>query len=203
MRGEQLLGARADRWELGPRWRAAGLAASVVVALIAIVGLIGNRALAEATRQVTMGEFEEGRDAGRIAVRWAPWSAQAQRQLGFAEAGLGHKEQGRERLAKAAKMSPGDWCTWYGIGILSSGSHRRSAFVRAATLNPLQDEITAMRERGYRLPPVPECNFPTAWGWSALGLSWIAGLTLLLTSRATLGGRLELAFLTSLLLLQT
>ena len=43
--------------------------------------------------------------------------------------------------------------------------------------------------------------FPTAWGWSALALAWIAGLALLLTSRATLGGRLELAFLTALLLL--
>lgn len=42
--------------------------------------------------------------------------------------------------------------------------------------------------------------FPTAWGWSALALAWIAGLALLLTSRPTLGGRLELAFLASLLL---
>ena len=43
--------------------------------------------------------------------------------------------------------------------------------------------------------------FPTAWGWSALALAWIAGLTLLLTPRPTLGGRWELAFLASLLLL--
>ena len=43
--------------------------------------------------------------------------------------------------------------------------------------------------------------FPTAWGWSGLALAWMAGLALLLTARPTLGGRLELAFLASLLLL--
>jgi len=53
-------------------------------------------------------------------------------------------------------MSPDDWRIWYDLGILSRGGQRERAFVRAATLNPLQGEITALRTAGYNLPPAPK-----------------------------------------------
>jgi len=59
-------------------------------------------------------------------------------------------------MRKAVEMSPDDWRIWYDLGILSRGDQRRRAFVRAATLNPLQGEITALRTAGYNLPPAPK-----------------------------------------------
>ena len=52
-------------------------------------------------------------------------------------------------------MSSDDWRIWYDLGILSSGSQRQRAFLRASALNPLQKEIAALRKRGYRLPRAP------------------------------------------------
>jgi len=149
-------GGRAGYRELGPRVRMGGLAAGIALALFAIVGLVGNRALSDATRERAARNYGAAQSAARDAVRWAPWSAHAQEELGIAEAGLGHLAEGRERLQKAASMSSDDWRIWYHLGILSRGSQRQRAFVRAATLNPLQPEIKALRERGVRLPPAPK-----------------------------------------------
>ena len=145
----------AARSTAGPRARAAGLAACAAIAVFAIVGLFGNRALADVTRELALRDYADARTSAQLAVKWAPWSAQAHRQLGRAQAGLGRKGAGRASLAKAARMSSADWRIWYDLGILSSGSQRQRAFLRAAALNPLQKEIAALRKRGYRLPRAP------------------------------------------------
>lgn len=147
---------RAGDWEMGPRVRMGGLAASIALALFAIVGLIGTRALSDATLERAARNYGAARSAALVAVRWAPWSAHAQEELGIAEAGVGRLAEGRERLQKAAAMSSDDWRIWYHLGILSRGSQRQRAFVRAAKLNPLQQEIRALRERGVRPSPAPK-----------------------------------------------
>lgn len=137
------------------RGRAAAVAAAAALAAFSVVGLVGNRALAEAEAALLAGEPEQAADAARRAQRWAPWSAFAQRHLGRAQIALGREAQARRTLREAAQRTPDDWRIWYDLGIASTGSQRERAFVRAAALNPVGVEIEALRDQGYRLPRRP------------------------------------------------
>ena len=127
----------------------------MAIAVFSMVGLVGNRALADAAREVDNGDFRAGAADARTAMRWAPWSAEAHQHLGRALAGLGREEQGRASLLEAANMNPGDWRIWYDLGIASSGRQRERAFIRAATLNPMEEDIEVLREQGYLSSPRP------------------------------------------------
>jgi hypothetical protein len=135
--------------------RARAVAVSVAVGLVAfsLVGLLGNRALSDANAALLRGDPAAAATAARTAERWAPWSAQAKRLRGVAQFRLGRAEAGRRNLREAAKRTPDDWRIWYDLGIASTGSQRERAFVRAATLNPLGNDIEALRDQGVRLPP--------------------------------------------------
>ena len=135
------------------RARALAVVATAALAAFSVVGLVGNRALADANAALLRDDDRAAADAARSAERWAPWSAQATRLHGRALVGLGRVQEGRRKLREAAETSPDDWRIWYDLGIASTGSQRERAFVRAATLNPLDNDIEALRDRGVRLPP--------------------------------------------------
>lgn len=143
---------RAPRQAIASGWRLAGMVAIAALTTFSLVGLAGNRALADATRAVDAGEVREGEAHARTAVRWAPWSAEAQAQLGRAQAASGRRAQGRASLLEAARMNPNDWRIWYDLGVASSGRERVQAFAEAARLNPLEGDIEVLREQGYELP---------------------------------------------------
>jgi hypothetical protein len=44
---------------------------------------------------------------------------------------------------------------WYDLGSASAGEAQRLAYVRAATLNPLEPAVALLRKLGYRLPRAP------------------------------------------------
>jgi O-antigen ligase len=136
-----------------PRLRALAAAGALALAVFSVVGLAGNRALARADRALDRQDFAAAEGAARSAERWAPWSANARRQLGRAQLRRGRAAQARASLREAARMSPDDWRIWYDLGIASAGRQRERAFVKAATLNPMEDDIEALRKQGYRLPP--------------------------------------------------
>ena len=138
---------------IAPRLRALAAAAALALTAFAVVGLVGNRALARADQALDRQDFAAAEDAARSAERWAPWSAEARRRLGRAQLRLGREAQARGTLREAARMSPDDWRIWYDLGIASAGRQRERAFVKAATLNPMEDDIEALRRQGYRLPP--------------------------------------------------
>ena len=143
--------------------RAAGLAATVALALFSLIGLIGNHALAESARALDAGDARVAQDAARSASRWAPWSAQAHHARARAAARLGRGEQAREHLRTAVRTNPYDWRIWFDLGTVTSGRERRQAFAEAAALNPLAPEIAALRELGYRFPApndLPPSNKP-------------------------------------------
>jgi uncharacterized membrane protein YidH (DUF202 family) len=123
--------------------RAAGLAATVALALFALIGLVANHALGQADRALTAGDAPAAQTAARSAARWAPWSAEAHHLQARAAAGLGRGEQAVAQLRTAVRMSPYDWRIWFDLGTVTSGQERRRAFGQAA----------ALRKRGYRLPP--------------------------------------------------
>lgn len=153
--GVALIAARGEsaaQRAIRPAWRVVGALATAAVAAFSMVGLVGNQALAAAAEAVDSGDFRTGAAEARIAMRWAPWSAEAHQQLGRAQAGLGQRARGRASLRTAARKSSGDWRIWYDLGVVSSGPQRQRAFAHAARLNPLEPDIEVLRERGYRLP---------------------------------------------------
>jgi Flp pilus assembly protein TadD len=137
---------------LTARGRAVGLGATVAIALFALIGLFGNHALAAADRALAAGDPRAADEAAQSATRWAPWSAEAHHVRGRAAAGLADGERAVEHLRTAVRMNPYSWRIWFDLGTATSGPARLRAFGEAAALNPLAPEISALRERGYRLP---------------------------------------------------
>ncbi len=143
-RDDGALGADARASRLRPP--AVGLAVALVA--FSIAGLLGNRALDDADGALRRGDAAAAADAARTAARWAPWSSRATWYLGRAQIGLGREQEGRNTLREAARGASSDWRIWYDLGIASSGLERERAFVRAATLNPMENDIEALRDRG-------------------------------------------------------
>jgi hypothetical protein len=124
----------------------------VLVALIAAAGfsvltLVGNRALAKSTIAVDAADWKRGETEASTAIRWLPWSAEAWRNLGDAQLGLGRRAEARRSLAKAARLNPHDWKTWFDLGTAERGSAKRQAYLRAATLNRLNVNIVELERR--------------------------------------------------------
>ena len=128
------------------------------VAAFSVVGLVGNRALAEAEEAADEARWEKAESEAQKAIDWAPWSGHAWQHLGRAQFGLG--EEARSSLLEATNKDPGDWRIWYDLGVVSEGAARRTAFQRAADLNPLAYDIEQLRGKGYRLSPAPETVEP-------------------------------------------
>ena len=87
---------------------------------------------------------------GAKAHRWAPWSAQALKDLGDGRLLLGEKRSGLAALRAAAAKDPGDWEIWFDIAAATDGSAHRRALARAKALNPLQPRDRRRHERGDR-----------------------------------------------------
>lgn len=121
----------------------------LAVGAFSVVGLVGNRALADSQRAVDSARWRAADREARTAIRWAPWSAQGWQSLGNAQLGLGRSGEARASLRKAARKDPSDWSIWYDLAVASRGAERRRAFLRAAELNPLNPNIKVLRELGY------------------------------------------------------
>ena len=148
--GAALLAAgRSGQQRVRPNMVAQGIvvAALIAVAGFSVVTLVGNRALAKSTNAVDAADWSRGQNEAHAAVRWLPWSAEAWRNLGDAQLGLGHRSEARRSLAKAARLNPGDWRTWFDLGTAERGAARRRAYTRAASLNPLNVNITELVRR--------------------------------------------------------
>ena len=125
----------------------AGIAAGVIVlAAFSVYGLLGNRALASATRNVDAANWERGTGDAHAAIRWMPWSGSAWQQLGDAQLGLGRRAAARTSLREAARLSPHDASIWFDLGTAEAGEARRAAYRRAAELNPLDPTIELRRK---------------------------------------------------------
>lgn len=88
-----------------------GVAAGAA-ALVAFVGLVGNLALSRGNDALLNASGRRAAAAGASAHRWAPWSAQALKDLGNGRLLLGQKQAGLAALREAAAKDPGDWETW-------------------------------------------------------------------------------------------
>jgi O-antigen ligase/polysaccharide polymerase Wzy-like membrane protein len=125
------------------------IALLVAVGVFSVVGLVGNRAIADSQKAVNSARWRGAEREARTAIRWAPWAAQGWQALGNAQFGLGREVEARASLLKAARKDPRDWSIWYDLAVASRGTERRRAFLRAAELNPRNPNIKVLRDLGY------------------------------------------------------
>ncbi len=136
-------GRRDDAGALSSRARAGILILVAALMAFAVVGLIGNGALAASER----AEDRQTAEAeARKAMRWSPWSANAIEQLGEVQFEHGDLNAARQSFRQAIEKNPEDWDLWFDLAVASDGKTLREAVAHASRLNPLDPELTALRE---------------------------------------------------------
>ena len=136
-RGESQTAARP----LGQTVRVMIGALAAVAAVVAFIGLIGNIALGAQRAGAARRQGQGRRLEAKRAHRWAPWSAQALRDLGDGNILIGNKRAGLADLRRAAAKDPGDWATWYDLASTTSGRAHALAVARVRALNPAAPEL--------------------------------------------------------------
>ena len=143
-RGQQ--GSTAP-WQL----RAGGLALTVALGAAAVVGLVGNGAIAASVSELRSGDYASAEQEARRASRWAPWSAEPWRVLGEIRLRRGERERARAALREATERDPRNWVLWAELASASEGASRRDAVARALALNPRSWTPSQLRELGRAL----------------------------------------------------
>ena len=143
-----VVAARGEsRTAAGPLRRPARVAIGALAALaavVAFVGLIGNIALAHSGRALLDGNGKVVVAQAKRAHRWAPWSAQALRQLGEGRILTGNRRAGLADLRSAAATDPGDWETWFDLASATTGPARARAVARVRALDPAGPELARL-----------------------------------------------------------
>jgi hypothetical protein len=132
---------RTDPRAPGWRMRAAGVAAALALAGVALFGLLGNTALSTSEHAADRGTWSEVSQEARRAKRFAPWSAEPLRLLAEARLGEGDVAGAREMYRQAVSNDRQDWSLWFALAQTSAGANRRAALAEARRLNPRSPEI--------------------------------------------------------------
>jgi O-antigen ligase/polysaccharide polymerase Wzy-like membrane protein/tetratricopeptide repeat protein len=129
--------ARGEQASTAP-WqpRAGGVALTVALGAVAVVGLVGNGAIAASISELRSGDYASAEEEARRASRWAPWSAEPWRVLGEVRLRRGQGERARAALREATERDPRNWVLWAELASASQGVARRDARARAHALNP-------------------------------------------------------------------
>jgi hypothetical protein len=131
-----LAGRRPGGAVLGPRARAVGVAASMLLSALAVVGLLGNSALEASDAAARAGNWHAAQRHARTAIRWTPWSADGWQRLAEAQIGLHEYAAARRSLERAIAKDRGDWVLWLDLAQASRGSARAAAVKEVLRLNP-------------------------------------------------------------------
>ena len=124
-----------DRWLAAPvRW--AAVAATLAVAPVAFVGLVGASALSAGQDALDRGRWSKAEDEARKAARWWRWSPEPWQRLGEAQLGAGDTSAAAASFRKAVSKDRHDWLLWYQLASVTDGAEARRATAEAARLNP-------------------------------------------------------------------
>ena len=126
---------------LSRRARAAPLAVTVALVVVAFAGLIGNGALAASERAADSQRWQQSASEARRATRWMPWSSEAWWRLAVAQSDEGQLAAARSSLGKAIAKGRQEWRPWVSLLRLSDGRAQRRALREAARLNPRDPEV--------------------------------------------------------------
>ena len=137
---------RSDVRELSTAPRAGALLVVVVIGAFALIGLVGNEALARGERALAAGHAGEAAAHARKASRWAPWSSAPWRLLADSQIERGDARAARKSLRRALEKSPRDSELWYRLALITAGGEQRRALARSLALNPLNVDAVLLRE---------------------------------------------------------
>jgi len=138
-----LLAVREER-EPAPisgRVRVAAGVATVALGVVALLGLVGNTALAASDSALQAGNWSAAERHAHTAIRWMPWSAAGWQRLAEAQLGAHDKAAAQRSLRKAIAKDPNDWVSWLDLVAATKGQAQVNALVRASALNPRGPEI--------------------------------------------------------------
>jgi Flp pilus assembly protein TadD len=127
------------------RMRAIALTATVALAAVAFVGLVGNLAASESANAARDGNWQVAASQARRAIGWTSWSAQPWRLLGEAQLGAGNVAAAERSFRKAIAKDPGDWDLYFDLARATTGRAQRTALAAAARLNPRSPEVAEFR----------------------------------------------------------
>jgi hypothetical protein len=144
-----LVAARSEEDErraMSPRLRYALLGATLIVMVVAFIGLVGNMSLSQAATAAGKGDWAKSAKDARRAHTWAPWSSDPYRVLGEAQLGEGDTKAAIASFNKAIAKSPDDWNLWFDLARATTGAPQRAALRHAKQLNPLSPEIAELQK---------------------------------------------------------
>jgi tetratricopeptide (TPR) repeat protein len=127
--------ARASAPILSPTLRIAGVTVSLLLVVIAFVGVVGAGALAASDRALEKGRYGEAASQARKASRWWRWSPEPWRQLGDVAVARDDFSAARGYYRKAISKDDTDWKLWYDLSAVSSSAESNRALARAVRLN--------------------------------------------------------------------
>ncbi len=142
--GALLLAARRGSARVLTTWvRIGALALVVVVSALALVGAMGNNALAKGAAARDDHRWRDSEAQAKKAMRWARWSSDPWQMAGEAQLAQRHLGQARKSFRTAISKDPHDWELWVDLALASPQPARRQAALTALRLNPLSPEIAA------------------------------------------------------------
>ena len=118
------------------RRRLVPAAIMVAVGSFALFTLLGNIALARSSNASDATNWKQAESEARSALDLVPWSAEPDRKLAVAEAGLGQIAAAQDSLRDAVDREPRDWSLWYQLSEVTTGAEHRRALAQANRLNP-------------------------------------------------------------------
>lgn len=116
------------RWSL--------LAVTCVAGVAALLGLMGNRALARGVEAIHAKDNKAAVAAAKDARHWAPWSSAPWAQLALVREFEGDLPGARAAYSRAVAKDPTNWELWLGLISVSHGSVRKHALTRLSVLRP-------------------------------------------------------------------
>jgi len=148
-----LVAARGTRTLALSRYVRVGVIAGALgLAAFSVVGLIGNRALADGEAALNDGRTTLAAKRARLALRWAPWSAQAHRLLGESQLAVGDLGDAPDNMRRAVAADPRDWTLWFALAQTTSGPESERALAEARKLDPRGPEIRLYLSSTDRFP---------------------------------------------------
>jgi hypothetical protein len=123
--------------KLAPVPRTVSTIVLAALAVVALIGLLGNVAAGQSNRAAKNDDWRAAERYARHAIRWMPWSSVGWRELGEAQLVEGDVRAARQSLRKAIKKDPRNWVLWLDLAAAEQGPARRAALSTARRLNPL------------------------------------------------------------------
>ncbi len=110
---------------------------AVVLALLAVPGLVGEDALARGESAATRGDYARAASAYRRARTALPWDTEPLLGVAIAEAGARNPRAARAAIDDALDLDRGDPRLWLLLAELTTGAERVRALERVEELDPL------------------------------------------------------------------